>query len=220
MRSKNIYKYFVSRQIYYGIDLEDGQMTVEVAKGGLDYANADMLVSVYRGEGEEYDDPREAAKVAISICEQWKNEQPYVAEFIGVAHGFTLGYSFPFEHVTFDELIEWANIEYESLPKCARCDEVFDPEHGYSLMWQDEYVYCSDYCCDKVNEEIEILNMLDIVAAESTSDKDDVWVIEGNTWINPTEEEINRYQLQYAGTVGYVKARFHQYLPEESPYAY
>ena len=67
--------YFVSRQCYWGVE-PDEQNVVEIASGGRDYSNPDMLVEKYAGEGQEYSDPREALEVALSIAKQWKQDKP------------------------------------------------------------------------------------------------------------------------------------------------
>lgn len=59
-------RWFVSRQDYWG---EENPLAVEIAAGGLNYANADMLCVAYArlGEGEEYEDPREAAALLAEV---------------------------------------------------------------------------------------------------------------------------------------------------------
>lgn len=80
-------KWFVRRQMYW----PDGQLCVEIAAGGLDYSNPDMLVEKYQGagEGQEYEDPEEAAEAAIEIHKLWSRDCP--DEEIHIAHGFTGG---------------------------------------------------------------------------------------------------------------------------------
>lgn len=107
--------WFVSRQQYWGVEPEDGQYTVEIAYGGRDYANPDMLVPQYPGEGEEYTDPRKAVEAARRISEFWSHGFPYIAEFIGVAYGCTGGDTIPFEHEPIEDIVAWAEKRVYSL---------------------------------------------------------------------------------------------------------
>lgn len=96
-------KWFVSRQCYWGVE---EPYVVEIATGGLDYANPDMLVAKYKGEGEEYDDPEEAVEAALEIAQAWKEDQPQLN--IQVAAGCTMGFTMPFEPSGEEALREWA----------------------------------------------------------------------------------------------------------------
>ena len=140
--------WFVSRQSYWGVDPED-QYCVEIAAGGLDYANPDMLAVKYDGEGEEYEDPREAVEAAIKIRDAWKAEMP--DKTINVAHGATLGCSMLFFSEAEEALKAWAAEKYESLPKCARCGELLKKGETYALFdsFDGEEKYCSSYCAEK-----------------------------------------------------------------------
>lgn len=137
--------WFVSRQSYWGVDPDD-QYVVEIANGGLDYANPDMLTAKYAGEGEEYSDPREAVEAALEIAKLWKQDHPELK--IGIAHGSTGGDTMPFEASEVEELKAWAEKAYESLPKCDRCGELRketwhitdDPDFGQ---------FCSEYCVEE-----------------------------------------------------------------------
>ena len=167
--------YYVSRQHYY----YSGDCAVEIAAGGLDYSGCDMLVSKYRGEGEEYSDPREAVKSAVEILKLWQADNP--DDVIGIAYGHNLdmiepeaipsdGFADGGEEYTpeelqimydtqLEEVIQsariWAEKEYQSLLKCDRCGEVIEnPQHYYYL---EEYDYlgekfCSDSCADSAYE--------------------------------------------------------------------
>lgn len=147
-------KYFVSRQCYW----PDGENVVEIAMGGLDYSNADMLVSKYAGEGEEYYDPREAVEAALEIAKQWKSDCP--DKEIGVASGCTMGYTMPFEPSEEKELKEWAEKQYEGLPKCDRCGDLIEGD-GYVLFDEPDWKFCREYCAEQwqaenmVEEEVE-----------------------------------------------------------------
>ena len=144
---KNVW--YVSRQSYWGVD-PDEQNMVEIAFGGLDYANADMLVSKYAGEGEEYNDPREAVTAAILIARQWRKDQPKLK--IGIASGCTGGYTMPFEKSSVKELKDWAEKTWQELPKCDQCGKVLPKEFWQPTDDPDLGRYCSEYCCDKAIE--------------------------------------------------------------------
>lgn len=145
-------KWFVSRQCYWGVEPED-QNVVEIALGGIDYANPDMLVSKYPGEGEEYNDPREALQAAIAIAETWKKDKPQLV--INIAHGATGGNTIPFEASGMEELKSWAEKAYQSIPKCDQCGDPL-PEHPYFLVDDsDAGKFCSEYCAEKFAEQQE-----------------------------------------------------------------
>ena len=134
--------YFVSRQMYW----YSGEQCVEVAQGGLDYANADMLVAKYQGEGREYQDPREAVAIAIDICKAWRKDlrssKPYVS--IGATGGFTI----EFERKTFKECIKRANEVFEKLEKCAHCGDILGKNtYSHDECFDDEK-FCSENCAE------------------------------------------------------------------------
>ena len=138
-------KWFVSRQSYWGVD-EDEANVVEIAAGGCDYANADMLVEKYEGEGQEYYDPREAVEKAIKIAKAWKKDQPKLK--IGIAHGFTGGYTMPFEASEIKDLRKWAKEAFEKLAKCDRCGELIEGD-GYVLYGEPDLKFCREYCAEE-----------------------------------------------------------------------
>lgn len=138
-------KFFVSRQIYWGVD-EDDSHTVEIAEGGLNYANPDMLVSKYEGEGEEYADPRKAVEAAIEIAKAWKKDCP--EQKINIASGYTGGNTIPFEASTRKALREWAKKLYETLPKCDQCGELIEGESFVLFHFPDEK-FCREYCAEE-----------------------------------------------------------------------
>lgn len=90
--------YIVTRQAYW----PDGQLVVEIARGGIDYCNPDALVPKYPGEFQEFKNPKEAVQVALKILELWKTD-------------YTCGMTIPFEPVSEDELFEWAHQEYKEV---------------------------------------------------------------------------------------------------------
>lgn len=145
-------KWFVSRQSYWGVDPDD-QNVVEIAQGGLNYANPDMLVSKYAGEGEEYTDPREAVNNAIEIAKQWQKDQPKLK--ISIASGYTGGNTIPFEASSVEELKAWAEKTYEELPKCDQCGDLLPEEYYIAHGDPDLGKFCREYCADKAMASIE-----------------------------------------------------------------
>jgi hypothetical protein len=122
---------------------------VEIASGGLDYANPDMLVEKYAGEGSEYANPVEALEAALEIAKQWKQDKPELK--INIAHGFTGGYTMPFEPDSEEQLKEWAQKTYESLKKCGQCGEILGKETWRMSEDHDLGEFCSEYCADKAS---------------------------------------------------------------------
>lgn len=141
--------YFVSRQCYWGVDPEE-QNVVEIASGGHDYANPDMLVPKYTGEGQDYLDPVEAVEAALRIAEEWKFDSPKLS--IGIAHGFTGGNTMPFEPDEVEQLKDWAKKAQEELPRCDRCGAV--RKETFTLVHDpDRGQFCSDYCAEMTMDE-------------------------------------------------------------------
>jgi len=138
--------YFVSRQCYW----PDGRNVVEVASGGLDYANPDMLVAKYPrlGEGETYKDPREAVQVAIAVARAWRLDS---GKKIAIGTGCTMGFTMPFEASSQKEALAWADRAYEKLPKCDGCEGVMGKESWSADDWSGEE-FCSDRCVTKAME--------------------------------------------------------------------
>lgn len=139
-------EYYVSRQMYWGVDPDESN-TVEIAQGGLNYANPDMLVSRYSGEGQEYTNPVEAVEAAIEIAKAWKKDCPKLK--INIASGYTGGCTMPFEASTTKKLRAWAKKLYKTLKKCDHCKDLIDGV-GYKLTeCPYDVVFCSEYCADK-----------------------------------------------------------------------
>ncbi len=149
--------YFVSRQMYY----PTGECVVEIAAGGLNYANPDMLADkdgIYNrlGCGAEYRDPREALRVAFAIRGEWlKHTEKPVRIEMGYTHGFTMPFE---EHPEDVKLMVQANQEYESLPKCNYCGDIMpdDERKRWRLCfpYDSEEEYCSEQCADRAYEGI------------------------------------------------------------------
>jgi hypothetical protein len=120
---------------------------VEIAHGGRDYANPDMLVPKYADEGSEFENPVEAVEAALAIAEQWKHDNPNIK--INIAHGFTAGGTLPFEPNTEKELRTWAAKAWESLPKCQYCGAVLGKTKYHLTEYPDLGEFCSEYCAEE-----------------------------------------------------------------------
>lgn len=140
-------KFFVSRQQYWGVEEEEGTV-VEVAYGGLDYANPDMLGTKWRelGEGKEFTDPREAVEAAIRVCDAWRKAGCPHAK---VAMGSTGGCTIPFEPKEYDACRARAAELFEKLPKCAECGELLGTETFTHDLVMDDEKFCREYCAEK-----------------------------------------------------------------------
>jgi hypothetical protein len=143
-------KWFVSRQLYWGVEPED-RYCVEIAQGGNNYANPDMLVPKYPGEGEEYTDPTKAVEAALAIAESWHRDNPGIA-IINVAHGNTGGDTMPFEGEEREQLIAWAKKVSETLPTCDQCGCIMGDESWFPTADPDLGKYCSEVCCERAIE--------------------------------------------------------------------
>lgn len=142
-------KFFVSRQCEY----PDGDNVVEIATGGLDYANPGMLGPRWAslGEGQEFTDPREAVEAAINVRDQWQKLLQHNGELpdIDISFGSTGGFTLPLPRMSDDELKEKADKLYEKLPKCDECGELLGKEtytHDYAM---NDEKFCRTYCAEK-----------------------------------------------------------------------
>lgn len=145
MPRNNTPKWFVSRQSY--ASMGEDALVVEIAGGGLDYSNPGMLVTKFSGEGEEYTDPREAAKAAIEIAQAWRKAS---GKEITVRYGHTGGNTMPFDEATDEEVTAWAEERYENLPKCPECGDVMGEDRWKPTdMHVDDEACCSESCADK-----------------------------------------------------------------------
>jgi len=134
--------YTITRQAQW----PEGTLIVEISEGGIDYCNPDALVQKYDGEFCEYEDPREAVKIALDIAAQWQKDSD---EKIVIGHGGTGGYTMPFEPSEKEGLIKWAEKEYAKLDKCPACGEIMQNTKEW---YQDGLKYCSEYCAEKSSE--------------------------------------------------------------------
>ena len=134
-------KWAVTRQCYW----PDGRNIVEVAYGGIDYTNPGALSRKYRGEFEEFTNPREAAATAIAICKAWRADGCTDAK---VAHGGTGGMTMPFDACTFKDLLAWAEDRFAEMDKCCQCGGLLGAER-YGSWELQEFDCCSEYCAEK-----------------------------------------------------------------------
>lgn len=140
-------KYYVSRQRYW----PEGNLMVEIAMGGLDMANPDMMITKFSslGEGKEYRDPIKAVEAGIRILNAWREANP--EEEINIGYGFTAGNTIPFEPSTIEELEAWAQKKYDEAPKCMCCGELEELNFTHDLGGD----FCSQYCAEKdYNNEV------------------------------------------------------------------
>ena len=137
-------KFFVSRQSYWGVEEEDGTV-VEIAFGGCDFANPDMLSVKWPrlGEGQEFSDPREAVEAAIKVCDAWRKAGCPQAK---IAMGSTGGCTIPFETKEYGEARARAEVIWEKLPKCDECGEVLGKECFSHDLCDDQF--CSEACAE------------------------------------------------------------------------
>jgi hypothetical protein len=169
MRRHSEPKFFVSRQRYWGVE-DDSAHVVEVAMGGLDYANPDMLSVAFKklGEGKEYNDPKEAVEAAIAVCDAWRaSGEPHAAVALGATGGNTL----PFEPQDYDTIRHKAQQLYDKLPKCTQCNEVLGKNtftHDFAV---DEEEYCSERCAEKAYNTLQAEDSLVSDDVPDPSDK-------------------------------------------------
>lgn len=140
--------YAVTRQCYY---YSDTPFTVEIVKGGVDFAGADMLVCKYKGEGYGCADPREALRTANMIACQWRKDDPSID--IGVTYVGLGGMGLEGEHIPQTELVEIVISEWESLPQCPLCGERQEELTWYLIDWPDKK-YCSENCANNAEGEM------------------------------------------------------------------
>ncbi len=138
--------YTVTRQIQW----PDGTWIVEISQGGLDYANPDMLVTWYDGEGQTFENPVEALAVARQIRDAWKAD---ASEDIEIGYGATFGMTMPFSGRTDRELQEWAEKRYrqlvENAPSCDWCGEpMLGGNPGYWAAMLPEERFCREFCAE------------------------------------------------------------------------
>jgi len=147
--------YAVTRQNYWGVEEDECHM-VEIVHGGLDYANPDMLCPKYSGEAQNYEDPRDAAQVALNIQTLWQKDAPGLK--INVTHGATMGMTMYMEPCESTEITEWAKKAWDELPKCDQCGELLPKEYYIIFDDPDAGKFCRSYCAEKAEAEFHQAN--------------------------------------------------------------
>lgn len=150
--------WFLSRQCYW----PDGDLVIEIAAGGADYANAGMLADPPDGRYDllgctrEYSDPREALEVAFRVRDLWNEELQGTGGSCRIETGYTAGWTMPFMSFPDDECLrKWAQERWNELPKCDQCGEPYTTPAWY-LAWDPELgKFCSEGCCDRACYEYE-----------------------------------------------------------------
>ena len=154
-------KFFVSRQDYWGVD---DPLVVEIAGGGTDYANADMLADTtdgrYRKLGcdQEYTNPIDALKAAFRVRRAWEKALREVGDdsLVRIEVGYTGGNTIPFEEYPSNaDLYRWAKERQEKMPRCDQCGELIDGETWHSFDDPELGTFCSEYCLDQYIEAEE-----------------------------------------------------------------
>lgn len=135
--------FVVTRQLQW----PEGKKVVELSYGSIDYVNPDALSPMFEGEMEEINDPRDAAKIAISVYNKWKKNEPNSKIYIGI--GDTGGYTAPFEALNnIKDIEKIAEDIYKKMPKCAKCRELLpDKNKRWHLTISNEE-FCSQQCAD------------------------------------------------------------------------
>lgn len=148
-------KFYVSRQSYWGCD---EPLVVEIASGGMDYANADMLSDPdgrYRKLGcdQEYIDPVESLRVAFRVRKAWQKalRDEGSDETVRIEVGYTGGNTIPFEeYPTNVDLYQWAKEKREKMPKCDQCGNLLE----YCLYGDPDIGrFCSEFCAEEYERE-------------------------------------------------------------------
>jgi hypothetical protein len=148
MKRKETPKWAVTRQHYWGVN-EPESYVVEIAYGGLDYANPDALGATYPGEMDEFYDPREAVRAAYRIAIAWKRDHPELSDWIRIATGWTWGYTMPFEKGSIGAAWEYAKRYMDEVTICDACGNVVGHDRYCIPEWADEYTFCSAYCAEE-----------------------------------------------------------------------
>lgn len=148
--------YCVTRQSNY---YDSGAYSVEVARD-FEISSPGALVAKFAGEFEEYDDPREAVTVAISIRREWTRAGVDSELLTDGRIPFTIagnGFIYPTvcDGLTAAALRRWAQAEYDAIPKCDRCGDLGATEWSYETG--ETVLACREYCAEELlNYEDEI----------------------------------------------------------------
>jgi hypothetical protein len=158
-------KYVVTRQHYY----YSGARVVEVETGGWDCVGPGALSAIYlwAGEGGEYADPREAARVAYDVWKAWNQtlNGSTTAVPIQFSWGSTMGMGTEHDpqdtdeddnpvYLTAIQMFMLADEAAENLPKCDQCGDVLGDE-VYDLDGDDSWGFCSWECYSQYTYDAE-----------------------------------------------------------------
>jgi len=146
-------KYWVCRVAPCYGSAGDYDYHVEVAHD-FEATSPDALGVKYKelGEGEGYEDPREAATAAIKVAARWAQDE---SERIGLAWQTRAGGYFGVvaDEADEEELKSLAEKEYESIPKCARCGDILGKTWYHDYFGEDKY--CSEFCATETMRELD-----------------------------------------------------------------
>jgi hypothetical protein len=146
MRRTKQKNYVISRQLSW----PDGIYYVELETGGEDSTSPGMM-----GSCKTFGDPRDATTALITMRNNWQAEfvpnegeddpQTTILVSIGTTGGGMFSHD-PSE-LTDEQIKEWADKEYEKLPKCDRCGDVIDEK--YTIFDDpDAGDFCSENCAN------------------------------------------------------------------------
>lgn len=146
--------FVVTRQEYY----YSGARVVEIETRGWDYVGTGALVLRYSelGEGDTFDDPREAAMVAYRVWREWVRDEDDVQMSFGTTGGIGTEHD-PQDtdendnpiYMTPIQVFMHADAAWENLPKCEYCGDVLGEDRYGNEFSEDEYPYCSEYCAEE-----------------------------------------------------------------------
>lgn len=127
----------------------DGEYTVEISEGGIDYSGPDALCKKYPGEFEEFSDPREAVEAALRIAKEWRKVEKRVKMVMGANLDMCVGDPVAIS-VAERSFKKVAKKLWEAAPKCDRCGEIL-PERAFKMVDFDGE-FCSENCAERAWE--------------------------------------------------------------------
>lgn len=138
--------YYVSRQSNY---YDGGKYSVEIA-AQLDVSGPGALVPHYErlGEGDEFDDPREAAKAAVAIAQEWGDEETQTIPITLAMSGMI--YATTEDGMSPQETLDWGEKAYSELPLCEECGHHAGVEEWTNFETGDTGMFCSEECAELV----------------------------------------------------------------------
>jgi hypothetical protein len=128
-------RFFVSRQLYW----HTGDKVVEVAGGGADYCNPDMLCEKWAnlGEGCEFDSPVDAVEAAICVRDAWKETGVDCRVELVYTGGYTM---YGDENPTDLRLRRWALVENRRIQR-----EIDERQLEEEWEWEDYAMEWEEY---------------------------------------------------------------------------